>query len=428
MLELIIGMALIPTLYRAFSFGVFSPYFLVVFHLYTGIVIRYCFLNTDGGGEYIMRSIDNPIQLSVFLELLSYYLIFIISFEMFHLKQKHKASLPGLYSFPILSSKTENLFFKLALLVFVFYFLTLLVYIGGLSEILYAFTVRVSGAVNIPVYLTLLPDLYVVIAFCLFYGFVCGNGNKPKALMVVFIGFIMLLLSGARGNLIQYVITLMMIWYIPKVGRVFFNLKIVAFLAFVLIVLFVGLANRLAVQNNLEFSEVISEVSDRSVDTLTGPFAIYDHYGLSKIYADELGFDYGLSYLSNITRPIPRSMWAEKPQALGKLIREYFWGDTMGGVPPGLIGEFYISGGILSAVILMPIFSLLVYRMNQIYEFSLKRADTTLFIAIFTPYVFFSLIRLGVDVAFTRVLIFIFFFYVLKKMSLIKFSVTGGKS
>ena len=424
MLEILIGIFLIPTLLRAYSFGVFSPYFLALFHFYLGIIVRYVFLNSGGGEEYIMRSSDNSIELSVFAELVSYYLLFVLFFELFYIKTKAANSL-SLYRLPVLSSKAENTFLSLALMVFSLYVITLLIYLGGFSAVLYAFSVRVSGAVNIPVYLTLLPDLYVIISFFLFYNFVCGAGSKGKALFVVIVGLLMLIVSGARGNLIQYVITLMMIWYIPKSGRVYFNFKIFIFIVFVLIVLFVGLANRLAVQNNLDFRDVISEVSDRSADTLTGPFAIYDHYGLSRVYADELGYDYGAAYLSNITRPIPRSLWPDKPQALGKLVRNHFWGDTMGGVPPGLIGEFYISGGILAAILLMPLFSYLVCKINHLYEISLSEHELVLFVAVFTPYVFFSLIRLGVDVAFTRILIYVFFFFILKKISLLNITLKG---
>jgi oligosaccharide repeat unit polymerase len=55
---------------------------------------------------------------------------------------------------------------------------------------------------------------------------------------------------------------------------------------------------------------------------------------------NEVDLLYGKSYLSMITLPVPRTIWADKPGQIGGMVGETFF-QSPAGVPPGPIGEAY---------------------------------------------------------------------------------------
>jgi len=354
------------------------------------------------------------------------YFVFVFVFEMLVAIKGPKKRAFGFSSVLFSAERVgnPNKLFYLAMGVLGLYVFLLFFYLGSFSQIFYAFSVRVSGAVSLPVYFTLLPDLFVVIVLFFFYISETSKNNtklKTKSYFLIVLCILMLALSGARGNLIQFLISMLMIKMTMTYGRVYFNKNILILGVSVVLILFVGLSHRLSTQNvGLSFEESIKEASGSFTNTLLGPFALYDHYGLSKIYTVETGYDYGYSYTTNLVRPIPRSLWKDKPQALGKKIRYHFWGDELGGVPPGLIGEYYISAGVFGLLFLMPLFTAFVFMFNNMYVNSLKDKKYLLFVSMLTPYLFYSVIRLGVDVSFTRIVIFVFFFFLVKKIAFLK--------
>jgi hypothetical protein len=74
---------------------------------------------------------------------------------------------------------------------------------------------------------------------------------------------------------------------------------------------------------------------------------------LEEIYPDKLEYTWGMDHLEILTRPIPRSLWPDKPlvgyaNQLG--LYDYYAGTT--GISPTLFGSFYEEGGLFGIVFL----------------------------------------------------------------------------
>lgn len=427
MFEYILALIFFLQLARSYSHGFFSPYFLVSLHLYVGVFLRYFYLSYEDNAYKLVGLGSGYISTSAFYELVIYYFLFFIFFEFFNYINKYnsdkKNKLLSFFEVVPISNHSFNYLFKLSIIVFFFYIGTLMIFGGSLIQVYHAFSSRVVGAVSIPAYLTLLPDLYVVLVIFLF----CVNKfskvkNNKKITILILSALLILFISGARGNFLQFIMTLLMIHMGLKYGKVYFNKNILIFTFLVLLVLTFGLVNRMmAQQENLEFNDAMNNVSSDLVDKLTGTFAIYDHFILSREYVLDEGYSFGKIYINNLVKPIPRSIWSGKPESLDLVIRNHFWGDKLGGVPPGVFGEFYITGGIVAAFLLIPLFSLGTFKLNRLYEYITEKNELVLFVSMMTPYLFFSLIRLGFDVAFTRVTIFLFFLFLVKYISKVRF-------
>jgi hypothetical protein len=78
---------------------------------------------------------------------------------------------------------------------------------------------------------------------------------------------------------------------------------------------------------------------------------------LEQVYPDRLDYTWGGDHLDILLRPIPRSIWPDKPVGgyVNKLgLNDYDVGTT--GISPSLFGSFYAEGGIVGIVILSIIY------------------------------------------------------------------------
>ena len=111
-------------------------------------------------------------------------------------------------------------------------------------------------------------------------------------------------------------------------------------------------------------------------DTDTNPFIIMvgslNFLGVDKIsqivvnMPGEIDYQYGTTLFLWLLAPIPRSLWAGKPEiSLGKVVGAKIYlnqeGDTTGlGVPPSFVGELYMDFGYLGIIPGMFVFGLLL--------------------------------------------------------------------
>ena len=90
-----------------------------------------------------------------------------------------------------------------------------------------------------------------------------------------------------------------------------------------------------------------------------------------QVYPNHLDYHYGTEHLEILYRPIPRSMWPNKP--LGGYANKLGLNDNMGGgsvgISQSLYGTFYGEGGITGIVILSIVYCFLI---NLIMQQSLK--------------------------------------------------------
>ncbi len=142
-----------------------------------------------------------------------------------------------------------------------------------------------------------------------------------------------------------------------------------------------------------------------TLELATTGLTFVDHIALAIDYSDWNGLTYGQSYLNAFALVIPRDFWPDKPLQLSILMREFYYGDTLGGAPPGLYGEALISGGIVGIVLIGIAFGLAVAKLDNI-NVRAGNAGSPIDIAfagLFVPMVPYALIRGGFDIGFIRV-------------------------
>lgn len=410
----ILGFLVLLLIYKQ---GVFSPVFLISGHLYLGCVLRYFYLLLDEG-QKLHYSIN--VEGNSFWEMQIFFWLYI--FSLFFLFKETESQ--GVGFFKVKSFGIDR--YRKVLAVSVFFVSFYLLYMVGSFGSLYQFVSlsinRVSENVQGLAYVGVMFDFSVAGSLFLFYYFRrLSYRQKIISGMFVLALFILLGLLGGRGNFIQYIISIFIIADCVR-GRVTkFDSKVLMIALVFIIMSTAGLALRKASQQDISFSYAASDVSDSFMNSIMSPWSLFDHYELAKEYQKTYGFDYGLFYLEQLTRPIPRALWPEKPQVLGKKIRDEFWGDDSGGVPAGYIGESYISFGVIGISIAAIVLAFLSRFLQNYYRLALKKPEYCVFVAMVAPYVSFNLIRTGLDTAFTRVTIYVFAFMLFKLVTDYKF-------
>jgi oligosaccharide repeat unit polymerase len=137
---------------------------------------------------------------------------------------------------------------------------------------------------------------------------------------------------------------------------------------------------------------------------LTG-LTFIDHIALSVRYSDDIGHDFGQSYLAAAGTPIPRQLWQDKPLMLSTRMQAYRFGTSTGGVPPGIIGEAYIAFGFVGVISAAAAFGWLLSLVDRridrarLYDDRLSLA----FGGVMAPLIGFAMVRGGVDIGVMRV-------------------------
>lgn len=431
-IELFVSIIFLFGLIRSIKFGLLSPYFLVMAHLTLGIPVRYFILkNTQTFHETALIDIIT-VSPEILLTLGIGTLFFIAFLELTFLTKKSTSTrlAKHLFSLPERKNPTRQSF-NIA----IFATLSLIIYatimtsaLGGVSNVIYAFSARVSDNIAGLGYTGLLSDAFITSSLILLYLSGTNTTNhklKYTSYIFAITAIALLIIQSGRGNLIQFILSAMIVFDLTKKRQSKINARFLLILTLTIFVTIAGLTTRVASQRNIDLSEASQLVTSNISSALSAPFALYDHFYLSTEYVNYTGYNYGLFYLENILRPIPRSIWPEKPQPLGKLVREQFWGDSQGGIPPGLFGEFYISFGFLGVFLLSGLFGVTVAGLHKIFLASYQDHRIIPFTAIITPYICFNLIRGGFDVGFTRITIYCVLIITIVHIYKMRFSVRG---
>jgi oligosaccharide repeat unit polymerase len=404
-------------LVRSYRFSIFSPYFMLVMHLFLAIPVR--------GGFLYFISPENSLHYEVNFEISSFivlcgfcYGVFIL-FEIFNMRFS-SASFKNLFFLGSFVDVSRNRFVGFIIFAYVLLFLNMMVNVqayGGFSSYVSNMQSRVSTVQSSLAYFSITFDLLVVSSIYLLFLALRTKKYTYIVLFLCAIVVLMLILSGGRGNLIQYCISCAFVFWVSKGFPRIKVTQLLIFSGLFIVVATFGLASRQAAQQDISFSVALNGVSENFAGAISGPFAIYDHYRLAEIYESEVGNDYGLFYFQNLLRPIPRSLWKEKPEVLGKQVRQYFWGDSQGGIPPSFFGEFYISFGYFGVPLGVIFLVCLLLYFSSLYRCALNQHEYVVSGSVLIPYFAFNLIRGGVDVGFTRILIYIFCFAIVSYFS-----------
>ena len=281
---------------------------------------------------------------------------------------------------------------------------------GGVANFSGVMSSRVSGEVQqlnlvFPLGdLAIVTSIYMYWRLCLVNKFTIGVKLFTYVAMMVCMGY--LVFMGGRGNLLQYFISLIIIKNYTRVEGVS-KYSVIALTLVVPVVILFGMANRESAQYGTNFYYALSDVIDSGFSAFMAPFSLIDHYALSKIYVSEFGFHYGSDLIQMPLKLIPRLIYPEKPLPLGIEFRKIFWGDDLGGIPPGIIGEGYIQFGLFGVFIYLTIILFVALRVGGVDLKSHSGVGLVPAYAAIVPYVAFNLVRGGLDVGFSRISVYV---------------------
>ncbi|MBW8466727.1 MAG: oligosaccharide repeat unit polymerase [Thiobacillus sp.] len=390
-------------------FGILSAQFLILVHLFLAVPIRTLLssASTSTAAFTLPVLYFDPEQYTSTLALSISSAIFILLATLLTKSTQDWATTNNLSDlrFNRLSSTSISIF---AFLVLVLYLSLLTLLFGGLTSAFASFLSRTVDAMQGLSYVHVFADIFFASSLTIFYLWKHkGVGSaKVPALIFVPLSVILLTATGGRGNLIQALISFLII---SSNGKRYLDrntgLKLGALLLGAALIIPIGLAARKSAQTGNELSSMLSEVYADIGPAVSAPFALIDHFELSKQYADTHGFDFGWQFLAFAAKPIPRAFWPEKPQPIAIAIREEFYNDTLGGIPPGLAGELYISFGWASILLLPLALISIINLLRGIRLLKVFRPHIPLVNGLLVPYIAFNLVRGGFDIGGMRIII-----------------------
>ncbi len=209
-----------------------------------------------------------------------------------------------------------------------------------------------SLAFGVNSYLFLFPMLLVGIAtlvFCLWKF--CGFPSlRTKILALSILGGVAYLTYGpsSRFKFLAWVIAggiILFSSYRPKTRLIIFSM--IAVLALSLFAFAGAMRNVQLSDEFLQQAAVERALSAEDANMLDG-FVL-----MQQIYPKRLDFSWGMGHLEILMRPIPRSLWPEKPVGgyMNKLGFTINNGQGTLGISESLFGSFYAEGGLISIII-----------------------------------------------------------------------------
>ena len=394
---------LLPYAYA--RFGYLSAQFLIAFHIFLGFPLRTFFISQGiDSANYIFPVLyfDERMYTTTLLFSASTTLFILIASFATKSTQSWPVRTPTQQSLP------WSRVLLLAIVCIAAYLLLLTLFFGSLISAFGGFQSRTVDALLGYSYVNVLADIFFVSAVTLFYLWKHRGITDAKiaSLILVVAALFLLSASGGRGNLIQALITLAIISsngsrYLDRRA----GIASLAIIFFVILIIPTGLAARKAAQFDTDFISELPTVYADIGPALSAPFALIDHFELSKEFVEVHGHDFGMQFLKFLVKPIPRATWPGKPQPIAIEMREEFYGDTLGGIPPGLAGELYISFGWASLIFLPVALILAIHLLFWVCKYSKFREHQPLIIGLIVPYIAFNMLRGGFDIGAMRILI-----------------------
>lgn len=275
----------------------------------------------------------------------------------------------------------------------------------------YARTVVESSALNF-----LFPVMIGVNVYCLVLFVLVRSKKPPRWLSGLFLSglalqAVFLALSGGRSILLLFLISLLIIRVRKVTVAGYIGIMVLAMI-FVAASGYIIYERYRAQGASAQFEMNAASIVEASYTGL--PFI--DHIALSKIYADRRGNDYGEVYLNALVAFVPRSIWPEKPIQLSRRVRDEFFGDADGGVPPGLFGESIIAFDYFGMALMALIFGLVLAKVENYASNSQNEDIRRLRTGVLSTLIGFILVRGGVDIGVYRVGLIVVIYLLLERL------------
>lgn len=257
----------------------------------------------------------------------------------------------------------------------------------------------------------------VISSYFLFNGYVKSKKLKYLILLNILLTGLLTLMDGGRAVLLMYILSFFF-------GSLV-NIKITRIIKFSLlfsiiisIISYVMIKVRYETQN----AKIADDGKIPLSETING-LAYFDHFLISIQYAKDVGYNFGTVYLNAFMSFIPRDIYPDKAIPLSAEVRNYLYGDSTGGIPPGLFGEAYIAGGLIGLVLISVLYGRILHSTAVLTNKAVV-SDCPIRMAIagiMIPMIGFTLVRGGFDIGVIRVGIpFIWCIFSIKYLSLKK--------
>lgn len=126
----------------------------------------------------------------------------------------------------------------------------------------------------------------------------------------------------------------------------------------------VAFAMNLILVLRLESQGAAERAADSNLFKLFDQLSMIGTYDLTAQYVAKHGYNPFL-YPSMIFQLIPRGIYPNKPDQISRIFRSEYFFDNLGGIPPGLWGEFLISGDLIGELVLGALFGLLIATVDM---------------------------------------------------------------
>lgn len=298
------------------------------------------------------------------------------------------------------TSKTTKIISAALILTLTEILITLYLY-SGLDNWINASYARVKiedSRINFIFPLMLTVNVVISCAYCVLTSSKTTKTQRILLYTTIALQTFYLIGAGGRSILLLMLVSLAII----KLRKVTTSSAIKILFAFAGIIIASGLmisARYEAQGASAKFENTIENIITASYTGL--PFI--DHIALSAEYVKRNDLSYFDTYSSIWSFFIPRSIWQEKPIQISRLMRDEFWGDSSGGIPPGFFGEGVIAFGWLGFLITVPLYAAILSFSNHYCTspqiIHLQRLRT----AVMSTLIGFILVRGGLDIGTYRV-------------------------
>lgn len=299
--------------------------------------------------------------------------------------------------------RVASVFAAISIFFSVAYIMSMALRLGGLTAMVVRLYQRVSfndSVANILTALYFASAAFAIFAFS--FSRDCGSKNARRlAVAAVVICFAQTLLLGGRSLVVLLGIGLFYVMLINMTLKRFVLMGVIA-MSMIATVSYVMTNLRFEAQN----ARVLTERSDESfISRATTGLTFMDHFAASIHYVEVRGHDHGQLYVNALLMPIPRDLWPSKPLQISVRFRDFLFGDTMGGAPPGLLGEGYIAFGSIGVVLASIVMGWMVGRID-VTTIIASRSGCRMREAtagILAPQIAYAIVRGGFDIGVLRV-------------------------
>lgn len=294
---------------------------------------------------------------------------------------------------------------------------SMLISFGSLEAWLLASALRVREGFETVRFVGILLDLLVVISIVFLAVSQAGATRERQAARmgsIVLCGSCVLFLiaNGGRGLLLQYIVSILIVIAATGRKRGMRNTRRSIVSGMIMVAIFpvvmeLGVSLRHGAQKtgSLGVGEANSASLIGSIRSISSSFSAYDHFVLAHDFRHFQRTNQDVKYSDIFVSIVPRALWRDKPEPIALKMRRAYWGDSLGGIPPGFFGEAYIGGGLPLISVLSVMFGAVLGLFDRLSVILKSSPMGVAVCGVLLPMIAFYIPRGGLDLGFNKLLV-----------------------